>query len=143
MIIVIGVSHRTAPLPVREALAFPKDQLRDALLRLRAETGAGEAMILSTCNRVELYTRQDDPGAVEASESFLARYHSRDGRELHAVVYRNSDSKLNSLSLRQHCASRLARTEMPSSIEMVTEPLPKTSTGKIDRKRVGPRQGED
>jgi len=88
MIIVIGVSHRTAPLPVREALAFPKDQLRDALLRLRAETGAGEAMILSTCNRVELYARQDDPGAVEALESFLARYHARDGRELHAVLYR-------------------------------------------------------
>ena len=52
---------------MREALAFPQDQLRDALLRLRAETGAGEAMILSTCNRVELYARQDDPGAVEAA----------------------------------------------------------------------------
>ena len=73
MIVVVGVSHRTAPLAVREALAFPRDQLRDALLRLRAETGAGEAMILSTCNRVELYTRQDDPGAVEALESFHAR----------------------------------------------------------------------
>ena len=93
MIIVIGVSHRTAPLPVREALAFPKDQMRDALLRLRAETGAGEAMILSTCNRVELYARQDDPGAVEALESFLARYHSRDGRELHAVLYRYADAE--------------------------------------------------
>jgi len=92
MIIVIGVSHRTAPLPVREALAFPRDQLRDALLRLRAETGAGEAMILSTCNRVELYARQDDPGAVDALESFLARYHARDGRELHAVVYRYADA---------------------------------------------------
>ena len=92
MIIVIGVSHRTAPLPVREALAFPRDQLRDALLRLRAETGAGEVMILSTCNRVELYARQDDPGAVDALESFLARYHARDGRELHAVVYRYADA---------------------------------------------------
>jgi glutamyl-tRNA reductase len=92
MIIVIGVSHRTAPLPVREALAFPRDQLRDALLRLRAETGAGEVMILSTCNRVELYARQDDPGAVDALESFLARYHARDGRELHAVLYRYADA---------------------------------------------------
>jgi acyl-coenzyme A synthetase/AMP-(fatty) acid ligase len=65
------------------------------------------------------------------------------GSRLHAVVCRELDSKLNSLSLRQHCASRLARTEMPSSIEIVTEPLPKTSTGKIDRKRVGPSQRED
>jgi glutamyl-tRNA reductase len=93
MIIVIGVSHRTAPLPVREALAFPKEQLRDALLRLRAETGAGEAMILSTCNRVELYARQDDPGALEALESFLARYHAREARELQAVVYRHADGE--------------------------------------------------
>ena len=44
--------------------------------------------------------------------------------------------KLNSLTLRKHCAERLARTEMPSAIEFVTEPLPKTSTGKVDRKRV-------
>jgi acyl-CoA synthetase (AMP-forming)/AMP-acid ligase II len=38
--------------------------------------------------------------------------------------------------LRQHCASRLARTEMPSTIEIVTDPLPKTSTGKVDRKTI-------
>jgi acyl-coenzyme A synthetase/AMP-(fatty) acid ligase len=62
------------------------------------------------------------------------------GTRLHALVCKEPDSKLNSLSLRQHCASRLARTEMPSSIEIVTEPLPKTSTGKIDRKRCGPRR---
>jgi len=62
------------------------------------------------------------------------------GSRLHALVRKELDSKLNSLSLRQHCAGRLARTEMPSSIEIVTEPLPKTSTGKIDRKRCGPRQ---
>ena len=55
---------------------------------------------------------------------------------LHAVVRREPDSKLNSLKLRQHCATRLARTEMPSTIEIVTEPLPKTSTGKIDRKKI-------
>jgi acyl-coenzyme A synthetase/AMP-(fatty) acid ligase len=61
------------------------------------------------------------------------------GTRLHALVRKEPDSKLNSLSLRQHLAPRLARTEMPSSIEIVTEPLPKTSTGKIDRKRCGPR----
>jgi acyl-coenzyme A synthetase/AMP-(fatty) acid ligase len=58
------------------------------------------------------------------------------GKKLHAVIRREQDSKLNSLTLRKHCAERLARTEMPSTIEFVTEPLPKTSTGKVDRKRV-------
>jgi glutamyl-tRNA reductase len=92
MIVVVGVSHRTAPLAVRESLAFAKDRLAEALLALRAETGAAEAMILSTCNRVELYARQDDPGAVEAVERFLARYHNRDGRELQPVLYRLADA---------------------------------------------------
>jgi acyl-coenzyme A synthetase/AMP-(fatty) acid ligase len=62
------------------------------------------------------------------------------GSRLHALVRKAEGSKLNSLKLRQHCAGRLARTEMPSSIEVVTEPLPKTPTGKIDRKRCLPRQ---
>ena len=58
------------------------------------------------------------------------------GKRLHAAVRRAQDSTLNSLGLRKHCATRLARTEMPSIIEIGTEPLPKTSTGKVDRKRV-------
>ncbi|MEA2218901.1 MAG: hypothetical protein QOJ35_1527 [Solirubrobacteraceae bacterium] len=62
------------------------------------------------------------------------------GTRLHALVRREPASKLNSLSLRKHLTSRLARTEMPSSVDIVTEPLPKTSTGKIDRKRCGPRK---
>jgi glutamyl-tRNA reductase len=92
VIVVVGVSHRTAPLAVRESLAFAKDRLAEALVALRAETGAAEAMILSTCNRVEVYARQDDPGAVEAVERFLARYHGRDGRELQPVLYRLADA---------------------------------------------------
>jgi glutamyl-tRNA reductase len=91
MIVVVGVSHRTAPLAVREALAFPRERLRDALLQLRAETGAAEAMILSTCNRVEIYARQDDAGAVAAVEAFLCRYHAKEGRELESVIYRFVD----------------------------------------------------
>jgi acyl-CoA synthetase (AMP-forming)/AMP-acid ligase II len=62
------------------------------------------------------------------------------GSRLHALVRKEEGGKLNSLKVRQHCAGRLARTEMPSSIEVVTEPLPKTPTGKIDRKRCLPRQ---
>jgi acyl-coenzyme A synthetase/AMP-(fatty) acid ligase len=68
--------------------------------------------------------------AVVAVEDELA------GKRLHAAVRREEDSKLNSLGLRKHCASRLARTEMPSTMAIGTDPLPKTSTGKVDRKRV-------
>ncbi len=80
---------------------------------------------------------QEHPDVIEVA--VIAVSDELAGSRLHAVVRKEPDSKLNSLSLRQHCSSRLARTEMPSSIEIVTEPLPKTSTGKIDRKRVGLR----
>ena len=77
---------------------------------------------------------QEHPEVVEvgvvAIEDELA------GKRLCAVVRREVDSTLNSLKLRQHCMTRLARTEMPSKITFATEPLPKTSTGKVDRKAI-------
>ena len=50
----VGVSHKTAPVEVRERLAFPSDKIRAALASLLERTHAAEAMILSTCNRVEI-----------------------------------------------------------------------------------------
>jgi acyl-coenzyme A synthetase/AMP-(fatty) acid ligase len=77
---------------------------------------------------------EEHPAVVEAA--VVAAPDELAGSRLHAVVRREPDVKLNSLHLRQHCATRLARTEMPSTIEIVTEPLPKTSTGKVDRKSI-------
>ena len=51
----VGVSHHNSPLQVREALAFARDTLPTALVRLKREAGVSEVMILSTCNRVEVY----------------------------------------------------------------------------------------
>lgn len=58
------------------------------------------------------------------------------GNRLHAVVQRKPASALNSLNLRQHCAQRLVRAAIPSTIEIVETALPKTSTGKVDRKQI-------
>jgi acyl-coenzyme A synthetase/AMP-(fatty) acid ligase len=77
---------------------------------------------------------QEHPAVVEVA--VIAVPDELAGSRLHATVRREPDAKLNSLQLRQHCATRLARTEMPSTIQIVTEPLPKTSTGKVDRKAV-------
>ena len=77
---------------------------------------------------------QEHPAVVEVA--VIAVPDELAGARLHATVRREPDAKLNSLQLRQHCATRLARTEMPSTIQIVTEPLPKTSTGKVDRKAV-------
>jgi acyl-coenzyme A synthetase/AMP-(fatty) acid ligase len=77
---------------------------------------------------------QEHPAVIEVA--VIAVPDELAGARLHAAVRREPDVKLNSLMLRQHCATRLARTEMPSTIEIVTDPLPKTSTGKVDRKAV-------
>lgn len=55
------------------------------------------------------------------------------GNRLHAVVRQDDTDQLNSLSLRQHCARKLDRSAIPSTIAIVTSALPRTSTGKIDR----------
>ncbi|MFD4658681.1 AMP-binding protein [Kitasatospora sp. NPDC058444] len=55
------------------------------------------------------------------------------GRLLRSVVRRAPDSRLNSLALRRHCARRLPLTAVPSTLLIVDDPLPRTSTGKIDR----------
>jgi acyl-coenzyme A synthetase/AMP-(fatty) acid ligase len=77
---------------------------------------------------------QEHPAVVEVA--VVAVPDELAGHRLHAVIRREPEMKLNSLNVRQHCASRLARTEMPSTIDIVTDPLPKTSTGKVDRKRI-------
>jgi len=58
------------------------------------------------------------------------------GHRLHAAVRRRPGAALGGLQLRQHCAALLVRTAIPTSIELVEEPLPRTSTGKIDRNRI-------
>jgi glutamyl-tRNA reductase len=71
MLGIVGVSHKTAPIEVRERVAFAGDTLGEALRRLVAVPGVGEAMIVSTCNRVELYAGVDDKAALESLMRFL------------------------------------------------------------------------
>ena len=54
-LLLLGLNHFTAPLNVREQLVFSSEQRRDALLALRDKFPETEAVLLSTCNRVELY----------------------------------------------------------------------------------------
>ena len=58
-LLLVGVNHTTAPLEVRERLAIPLSRLADATRSLVSQPGIREALILSTCNRVELLTVTD------------------------------------------------------------------------------------
>ncbi|MBM3932818.1 MAG: glutamyl-tRNA reductase [SAR202 cluster bacterium] len=73
-ILLTGLNHKTAPVEVRERVSFSKEQLSRALPLLAARTG--EAVVLSTCNRTEVYTATDSPedSALEI-RSFLADFH--------------------------------------------------------------------
>jgi glutamyl-tRNA reductase len=87
VILVVGLSHHTAPLPVREAVAFAKESIPEALERLRAAAGLEEAVIVSTCNRVEVYGRGREAGAADRVARFLAD-HGRLAPEALSHLYR-------------------------------------------------------
>ena len=59
-LVLLGINHNTAPLDVRERLAISAERLPDAIRSLSSVPGVREGLILSTCNRVELLTVQDD-----------------------------------------------------------------------------------
>ena len=76
-IVAIGLSHRTAPVALRERFAFAEGRIPDALKSLRASGIADEAVILSTCNRVEIYaaTSLDPQQAFAGLHEFLITCH--------------------------------------------------------------------
>lgn len=84
---IIGVNHRTAPVEVREKLAFAECDLPQALKDLCGQPGVGEAFILSTCNRVEVAFTGDDNEAVS---KFLAGDRGIDGNWLEQYLYRHN-----------------------------------------------------
>lgn len=81
MFVAIGLSHRSAPVTLREQFAFAEAAVPDALAKLRATGIADEAVILSTCNRVELYaaTSLDSQKALAALKQFLTSHHNYPG----------------------------------------------------------------
>lgn len=87
-VLVIGLNHKIADVDVREKLAFQGDKLEEGLMRFRELPGIEEAMIISTCNRVELYAHiQDTTQATESVKSFLAEFHNIKREALESSLY--------------------------------------------------------
>ncbi|MGZ5566221.1 MAG: glutamyl-tRNA reductase, partial [Limisphaerales bacterium] len=80
-IIVIGLSHRSSPVSVRERFAFSEASVPQVLEKIRGEGIASEVVILSTCNRVEIYaaTQLSQMDAICALRKFLVDHHKFDG----------------------------------------------------------------
>jgi glutamyl-tRNA reductase len=91
-IFVIGLNHNTADVEVREKVAFNGSRLEEGLKRFRELPEVEEAVILSTCNRVELYANVKD--SVKASESiktFLSEFHNINRALLDKALYTRED----------------------------------------------------
>src|SRR5213596_2188009 len=91
-IVVIGLSHRTCPVELRERFAFPEPKIPEAIQKLRAEGVAEEAVILSTCNRVEIYAASVSASreTLEALQQFLVDWCAYRG-PLNDEIYRLSE----------------------------------------------------
>ena len=90
-IVVVGLNHTTAPIAVRERLAFSDPALTQALLHFRPPE-VQELVILSTCNRVEIYMRTSDVDASVAScVAFVAACHAVPPAQFTAHLYQWSE----------------------------------------------------
>jgi glutamyl-tRNA reductase len=88
-LLLTGLSHHTAPVEVRERLAFEENTLLEALDRLRRRPGMIEGMILSTCNRVEVAVTAEEQSDAEGSiERFLAESRSVEPDWMSPYLYR-------------------------------------------------------
>jgi glutamyl-tRNA reductase len=94
-ILCLGLNHQTTPLGLRERLVFSEDAIRAALSRLGCGAGIGslaEMVILSTCNRIEIYATSSRKSFAEL-EAFLSDAHGIPANDLHPHLYRYTDAK--------------------------------------------------
>ncbi|HEY6362510.1 MAG TPA: hypothetical protein VIX63_15460, partial [Vicinamibacterales bacterium] len=96
----LGVSHRTAPVDLRERLDFSSRDLGAAVEALATRPSAAESVVLSTCNRSEIYVASGDPTrAREELVEFLSDYHQlpRDSFLPHLFAYDDAEAALGGL----------------------------------------------
>lgn len=90
----VGISHRTAPVELRECVDFARRGLETALAALAARNVTSEAVVLSTCNRAEIYAGAESDAAADACGRFISEYNgvSWDAVAPHLVVYRGAEA---------------------------------------------------
>lgn len=96
MIVKVGLSHRTAPVEVREKIAIPKDQLPEVIDDLLKHAPIGEAVVLSTCNRVEVYA------ALPRNAGATAEDLSRASHAIADRLIRRSSPEVGRTLVREH-----------------------------------------
>jgi len=91
-ILAFGINHKTAPVAIRERVAFEPGQLEDALQDLISRPHIQEAAIISTCNRTELYCGLDHQDYAVVTR-WLSDFHQVNAKDLEPYVYAHPDQK--------------------------------------------------
>ncbi len=87
-IAVVGLNHKTAPVALRERFSVSPSNLPEALSAFTRTTGLSSCVILSTCNRTELYTLLPEVnGALGKVRNFLSEYHKVDEADFRSALY--------------------------------------------------------
>ncbi|MHB8971827.1 MAG: glutamyl-tRNA reductase [Pirellulaceae bacterium] len=90
----VGCSHRSSSVDIRERLAFTPAQTVEALRALRTAYPESEIVLLSTCNRVELYAAPSETAGIPTPQQlicFLANFHGLDDRDVSGHMFQHSD----------------------------------------------------
>ncbi|MDP2940284.1 MAG: glutamyl-tRNA reductase [Candidatus Omnitrophota bacterium] len=92
--IVVGTNYKYSPIELREKIYFSKSRIGDALQFLKERSNFKAAVILSTCNRVEIYASIEDTGTgIKEIEDFISRYHEIESKITYPYLYRYSDKE--------------------------------------------------
>lgn len=103
MLFALGINHRSAPVEVREKLAFSESRLGQALDSLRNGVRIPEAAILSTCNRTEIYFREQERNGEERVLDWIGGFHGIQRSELASYIYRHHEQQAVRHTLRVAC----------------------------------------
>ncbi len=89
-LVAIGINHKTATVDLREKVAFAPDRIHDAMKSLASHTQSGEAVIISTCNRTELYCNNGEEADVV---QWLEDYHQLSHADVEPCLYQFKDQQ--------------------------------------------------
>ncbi|MFH0926353.1 MAG: glutamyl-tRNA reductase [bacterium] len=105
-IIIVGLSHKTAPIEARERLSFPETKIKDCLITLQGKEHVKECVIISTCNRVEILAVVDDniSNGIQTIQKFLMEYSNLELKEIEKYLYKYLDNEAILHILRVACS---------------------------------------
>ena len=92
-LLTLGINHKTAPVSVRERVAFSPETIVTALQSLNEHCDTSEVAILSTCNRTELYVHIEETAHTQLIVEWLADYHNLSLDELKSYVYQHNEKE--------------------------------------------------